>query len=84
MLTCRPPYGHLESFAAMFKIATEPMCCNLPAKCSSHTRDFLSQCFIRYLLYVAIIWPWYVENIPYKDYIHMMDVTICYVHTCKQ
>ena len=47
MLTCRPPYAHLESVAAMFKIASEPMCCNLPMKCSSHARDFLSRCFMR-------------------------------------
>ena len=81
MLTCRPPYGHLESFAAMFKIATEPMHYDLPAKCSSHVHDFLSQCFIRYLYTITSLYVYILSQlISFHNNISTVQIT----HNLKQ
>ena len=48
MLTCHPPwYDVREPTAAMFKIAMEETCPNLPPHCSEHVKHFLALCFVK-------------------------------------
>ena len=53
MLTGKPPLGHLEPAAAMFRIGTEPTEPSLPETASQDAKEFIKAALTWFVLLIA-------------------------------